>query len=37
MHTLFQLPDGELGMRGGNKTEKALHRALFHPQEGFIA
>ncbi len=37
MHTLFQLPDGEFEMRAGNKTEKALHRLLFHPQEGFLA
>lgn len=37
MHTLFQLPDSEFAMRSGNKTEKALHRLLFHPQDGFIA
>ena len=37
MHTLFQLPDGEFEMWGGNKTEKALHRLLFHPSEGFLA
>ena len=37
MHTLFQLPDGEFAMRAGNKTEKALHRLLFDPQEGFLA
>jgi hypothetical protein len=37
MHTLFQLPDGEFAMRSGSKTEKALHRLLFHPQEGFLA
>lgn len=37
MHTLFQLPDGEFAMQGGGKTEKALHRLLFEPQEGFIA
>lgn len=37
MHTLFQLPDGEFSMRVGSKTEKALHRLLFHPQEGFLA
>jgi hypothetical protein len=37
MHTLFQLPDGEFTMWTGNKTEKALHRLLFDPQEGFLA
>ena len=37
IHTLFQLPDSEFEMRTGNKTEKALHRLLFHPQEGFLA
>ena len=37
MHTLFQLPDSEFEMRTGNKSEKVLHRLLFHPQEGFLA
>ena len=37
IHTLFQLPDSEFEMRTGNKTEKVLHRLLFHPQEGFLA
>lgn len=37
MHTLFQLPDAEFAMSGGNKTEKALHHLFFHPQEGFLA
>ena len=37
MHTVFQLPDGEFAMRTGGKTEKVLHRLLFHPQEGFVA
>ncbi len=37
MHTLFQLPDSEFEMRTGNKSEKALHRLLFHPQDGFLA
>ena len=37
MHTLFQLPDSEFAMKSGSKTEKALHRLLFHPQEGFLA
>jgi hypothetical protein len=37
MHTIFQLPDSEFTMRSGNKTEKALHYLLFHPEEGFVA
>jgi len=37
MHTLFQLPDSEFAMRAGSKTEKALHRLLFHPEDGFVA
>jgi len=37
MHTIFQLPNGQFSMQTGSKTEKALHRLLFHPQEGLIA
>lgn len=38
MHTLFQLPDREFAMhRGSNKTERALHTLLFHPEHGFLA
>lgn len=37
MHTIFQLPDGEYFMNTGGKPEKALHRLLFHPEEGLIA
>lgn len=37
MHTLFQLPDNEFALRGGSKTEKALHHLLFHPEDGFLA
>ena len=37
IHTLFQLPDAEFAMRTGSKTEKTLHRLLFHPREGFLA
>lgn len=36
MHTLFQLPDLEFEMKGGSRTERALHRLLFHPQTGFV-
>ena len=37
MHTIFQLPNGIFSMKGGSRTEKALHRLLFHPHEGLIA
>ena len=37
MHTIFQLPNGQFSMQTGSKTEKVLHRLLFHPQEGLIA
>ena len=37
MHTVFQLPDSEYFMNTGGKPEKALHRLLFHPEEGLIA
>jgi hypothetical protein len=37
MHTIFQLPDSEFAMHAGGKTEKALHRLLFDPEEGFLA
>lgn len=37
MHTLFQLPDSEYAMHTGGKTEKALHRLIFDPSEGFLA
>lgn len=36
MHTIFQLPDSEFAMNFGGKTEKALHRLIFDPQEGFL-
>jgi len=36
MHTLFQLPDSEFEMKGGTRTARALHRLLFHPQDGFL-
>ena len=37
MHTLFQLPVDEFPMRGGSKSEKALHHLLFDPENGFIS
>ncbi|HEY3131085.1 MAG TPA: hypothetical protein VGL91_16640 [Acidobacteriota bacterium] len=36
MHTFFQLPDSEYVMTGGHKTERALHRLYFHPDDGFV-
>jgi dihydroorotate dehydrogenase len=36
MHTLFQLPDSEFAMKSGSKTEKVLHRLIFHPQTGLL-
>lgn len=36
MHTLFQLPDREFTMIGGTRTARALHRLLFHPEQGFL-
>jgi len=37
MHTLFQLPGSEHRMRGGSKTERALHELYFNPERGLIA
>jgi hypothetical protein len=36
MHTVFQLPDSEFDMKGGTRTERALHRLIFHPEHGII-
>jgi hypothetical protein len=37
MHTFFQLPGSEYRMRGGSKTEQALHELYFNPERGLIA
>ncbi|HWF43269.1 MAG TPA: hypothetical protein VG537_01380 [Candidatus Kapabacteria bacterium] len=37
MHTLFQLPDYEFDMKSGTRTQRAMHRLLFHPEHGFLA
>jgi len=37
MHTLFQLPDSGFDMKIGTRTERALHRLLFHPSHGFLS
>lgn len=36
LHTFFQLPDSEYGMKAGHKTRRALHEILFHPVDGFV-
>lgn len=35
-HTFFQLPLEEYRMKKGNRSERALHRFLFHPEEGLL-
>lgn len=37
MHTYFQLPNSQYGMRGGSKTARALHEIYFNPQRGLVA
>ena len=37
IHTFFQLPNSEYGMRRGSKTARALHELYFHPDRGIIA
>ena len=36
IHTLFQLPSEAYAMRRGTKVERALHRLLFDPADGFL-
>jgi hypothetical protein len=36
MHTFFQLPLSAYALRGGNRTEKALHWLYFHPETGLV-
>jgi dihydroorotate dehydrogenase len=36
IHTLFQLPASEFAMRVGSRTQRALHRLYFDPEDGFI-
>ncbi|ACR79399.1 hypothetical protein [Kosmotoga olearia] len=35
-HTFFQLPLEEYRMKRGNRSERALHKLLFHPEEGLL-
>jgi hypothetical protein len=37
LHTFFQLPLGEYPATGGNRTSRALHSLVFHPEHGLIA
>lgn len=37
LHTFFQLPLDEYPARAGSRTRRALHRLLFHPEDGLIA
>jgi len=36
MHTYFQLPNSEYRMRGGSRTERALHELYFNPERGLV-
>jgi hypothetical protein len=36
LHTFFQLPQTAYALRGGNRTEKALHWLYFHPIDGLV-
>jgi dihydroorotate dehydrogenase len=36
IHTLFQLPAEVFAMRTGSKLQRALHRLVFDPDDGFI-
>lgn len=37
LHTYFQLPNDEYRMRGGSRTERALHELYFNPERGLVA
>jgi hypothetical protein len=37
LHTFFQLPLGEYPATHGSRTQRALHRLIFDPNEGLIA
>lgn len=37
IHTYCQLPAGEYRMRGGSRSEKALHELFFNPDHGLVA
>ncbi len=36
LHTFFQLPADQFSMKSGNRTQRALHELLFHPETGFV-
>jgi hypothetical protein len=37
VHTAFQLPLDEYSAQKGSRTQRALHRLVFHPEDGLIA
>jgi hypothetical protein len=37
LHTLFQLPLGEYAATRGSRTQRALHRLIFDPEDGLVA
>jgi hypothetical protein len=37
LHTFFQLPLGEYPATHGSRTQRALHRLIFHPAEGLVS
>lgn len=37
LHTAFQLPLDEYSARQGSRTQRTLHRIVFHPEDGMIA
>src|SRR5439155_7459023 len=36
LHTFFQLPADQFSMKIGNRTQRALHELVFHPETGFV-
>ena len=37
LHTFFQVPLDEYSARAGSRTQRVLHRLVFHPEDGLIA
>ena len=37
LHTAFQLPLDEYSARNGTRTQRLLHRLVFHPEDGMVA
>ncbi len=36
MHTVFQLPGTEYAMQQGSRTERTLHKLVYHPTDGLL-